>query len=123
MDILFNSLFLETHKKIQIISVKPGVIATPLWEKSIKENVAIQDDKGEFSKEMTYMVNNARKNGKTGLPIEKVVELIEKIVNMQAPKPSYTVGFDARTAELVSRLPQDWINFMLKIGMRLKGLK
>ena len=36
LDILFNSLSLESQ--IPVISVKPGVIATPLWNKSVELN-------------------------------------------------------------------------------------
>ena len=32
LDILFNSLAVESN--IKVVSVKPGVIATPLWDKS-----------------------------------------------------------------------------------------
>ena len=34
MDILFNAFAIENHKNIQVISIKPGVISTPLWQKS-----------------------------------------------------------------------------------------
>ena len=38
LDILFNSFALENKHNIRVISIKPGVIATPLWSKSIREN-------------------------------------------------------------------------------------
>ena len=36
LDILFNSLAVESN--IKVVSVKPGVIATPLWGKSVEIN-------------------------------------------------------------------------------------
>ncbi len=36
LDILFNSMALESNLKV--VSIKPGVIATPLWDKSIELN-------------------------------------------------------------------------------------
>ena len=36
LDILFNSLSVESN--IKVISVKPGVIATPLWGKAVELN-------------------------------------------------------------------------------------
>ena len=123
LDILFNAYELESNHKIKVVSVKPGVIATPLWEKSIELNRdSISNDKS-YEKEMTYMAKNAMKNSKNGLPVERVVEVIQKIVSIENPKSSYTVGFDAKVAEIVSKLPQDWINFLVEVGMKKKGLR
>ena len=55
LDILFNSLLLETKRNIKVVSIKPGVIATPLWNKSIQQNTkSIEGCKG-FENEMAYM--------------------------------------------------------------------
>lgn len=123
LDILFNCMQLETKRNIRIVSVKPGVIATPLWEKSIKNNENEISNTHGFDAEMKYMVANAESNGKNGLPVEKVVDLINEIVMAETPKSSYTVGLDAKVAELISKLPQDWINFIVKAGLKLKLAK
>ena len=39
---------------------------------------------------------------------------------MKSPKPSYTVGFDAKIAEIVSKLPQGIINILVKNGIKSK---
>lgn len=118
LDILFNSMSIESGLKV--VSIKPGVIATPLWQKSIEENNAsIKDCKG-YEKQMEYMVANALKNGKKGLSVDKVVDLIVKVDAMKNPKPSYTVGCDAKIAELISKLPFDVINKIIKLGMKFK---
>ena len=120
LDILFNSIMLETHKNIKIVSVKPGVIATPLWEKSIEENqTSLEDNKG-FEKELDYMINNARKNETYGLDVMRVVKLIAEIDKNPNPKSSYTIGWDAKTAEIISKLPQDIINKLVKHALRSK---
>lgn len=122
MDILFNAFELESNHKVKVISVKPGVIATPLWEKSVELNQdSIANDKS-YEKEMVYMAKNAMKNSKEGLPVVRVVDVINEIVNSKNPKSSYTIGADAKVAELVSRLPQDWINYLIEAGMKKKGL-
>ena len=59
LDILFNSMLLETKRNIKIVSVKPGVIATPLWQKSIDNNKDSIDNPRGFEKEMRFMVKNA----------------------------------------------------------------
>ncbi len=120
MDILFNSMMLETKRNIKVISVKPGVIATPLWEKSIAGNKASIEKSQGFEKEMNYMVKNARKNQIQGLDVSKVVNLIVEVNALDKPKSSYTVGFDAKIAEIISILPYDLQNFLIKKGLSCK---
>ena len=119
LDILFNAMTLESG--LEVVSIKPGVIATPLWKKSIEMNKSsIEDCKG-YENEMKYMVSNALKNGTEGLNVEKVVDLIVKVNGMKNPKPSYTVGRDAKCAELISKLPFDLQNKLIQLGMKYKG--
>ncbi len=123
LDILFNSLEIESNHKVKVISVKPGVIATPLWKKSVEENQDCISDNKKYEKEMLYMMNNAMKNGEKGLSVDKVTNLIQKIAFSKNPKSSYTIGFDAKVAEFVSKLPQDWINNLIDFGLKKKGLR
>lgn len=118
LDILFNAMTLESNLKV--VSIKPGVIATPLWDKSIELNKESINNCKDYDKEMKYMVANAHKNGQNGLNVEKVVDLISKIDLMDNPKPSYTVGKDAMFAELMSKLPFDIQNKLIKFGMKRK---
>jgi len=120
LDILFNSLSIESD--VNVVSVKPGVIATPLWDKSVELNKkAIENCEG-YEKEMKYLVKNAHDNGKNGLSPQRVVDLIAKIDTMKSPKPSYTVGFDAKVASIVSRLPFSTQKFLIKLGLKLKKM-
>ncbi|MDR1169011.1 MAG: SDR family NAD(P)-dependent oxidoreductase [Heliobacteriaceae bacterium] len=119
LDILFNSLYIE--KGIKVVSVKPGVTATALWEKSIDLNKkSIEKAKDGYSAAMEYMLANARKNRTGGLDVRKVADLILKIDACENPKPSYTIGADAKFAEILSKLPQEWINFIVKKGLQCK---
>lgn len=118
LDILFNAMSVESGLKV--VSIKPGVIATPLWDKSVELNKDAINNCTGYDKEMKYMVANAHKNGKEGLSVDKVVNLILKVDKMGNPKPSYTVGFDAKVAEIVSKLPQGIINKLIKEGIKSK---
>ncbi len=118
LDILFNAMALESGLKV--ISIKPGVIATPLWDKSIELNKDAIDGCHGYDKEMKYMIENAHKNGQKGLSVDKVVNTILKVDAMANPKPSYTVGFDAKFAEIVSKFPFAWQNKLIKFGMKRK---
>lgn len=120
LDMFFNSLLIENKKNIQVVSIKPGVIATPLWGKSIEENSKYFDNYGDYSEEMKYVIANAQKNQTKGLSAEKVVDVILKADRAKKPKLSYTVGSDAFIASIFSKLPQGIINKIVKLGMKIK---
>ena len=120
LDILFNSLKIEYGKNIQIISVKPGVIKTPLWEKSIEQNKVLGCESKKYQAEYDFLVKNAQKNSTKGLDVSKVADLAMKIANKKNPKSSYTVGSDAKFAEIFSKLPQDWVNFIVEKSLKMR---
>lgn len=120
LDILFNSLDVELRGSTKFISIKPGVIATPLWEKSIDLNRETLEKDSKYGKEMRYLETNAKENETKGLPVSKVVNLIKKASVIKNPKVSYTVGFDAFAAEIISKLPFTVINKLMKLGLKRK---
>ena len=120
LDILFNSLQVEYGNDIKYVSIKPGVIATPLWNKSIDGNIDLLSKTGKYKKEYEYLVNNAKDNEKIGLDVNKVVNTILKADKSNNPKASYLVGKDAVIASIFSHLPQDIIKNILQIGIKLK---
>lgn len=135
LDILFNSLQVECGGKcelnptqnateacvrdcIKVISVKPGVVKTPIWEKSIENNKNSAGENTKYEKELEFLVKNAKKNSSKGLDAQKVADFIVKIEGLEKPKASYTIGLDAKFAEIMSHLPQDWINFLIKKSIK-----
>ena len=74
----------------------------------------------EYKKELEFVKNNALKNTLKGLPVSKVADLILKIDTLAKPKSSYTIGTDAKFAQILSLLPQDLINKIVKFGMNCK---
>lgn len=119
LDILFNAMSLESGLKV--VSIKPGVIATPLWDKSIELNKNAIEHCDGYEKEMKYLEGNARRNGHRGLKAEQVADFIIKIDNLKNPKPSYTIGKDARVAELFAKLPFGLQNKIVRAGMKLRA--
>lgn len=114
LDILFNSMQLELKNKgIKIISIKPGVVKTPLWDKSIELNKESLNESEKYKREFEFLAKNAQKNNHKGLEPQVVVDLIMKVKNLKSPKPSYTIGRDAKFAEVLSHLPQSFINSII----------
>jgi short-subunit dehydrogenase len=117
LDILFNLMHVEMAGKrpLKIISVKPGVIATPLWKKAIELNKeSMEKARDRYAGEIEYIAESAYKNQTGGLSAEKVVNLILRIDACKHPKPSYTIGADAKIAAIISKLPQKLVNSMVE---------
>lgn len=137
LDILFNSMQVECGGKcgsqsgqnpsnsgnvgnIKVISIKPGVVKTPLWEKSIEGNLDVLGENEKYQKEAEMLMKNAQRNAKRGLSAQKVANLVMKVERLEKPKASYTIGIDAKFAEILSHLPQNWINAIVKKSLKLK---
>ena len=117
LDIFFNAFAIENNRNIKVVSIKPGVIATPIWEKSVKSNLdGIQNISG-YEKELEFIKNNALKNSTKGLDVHKAAEFIKTVSLLKNPKASYTLGKDAKMAQILSLLPQDLINKLVKFGL------
>ena len=123
LDMFFNSFLIENKKNIKVISIKPGVIATPLWEKSVTENTKHLDNCDGYEKEMEFIIANARKNETKGLDIEKVIDTILKADRVKNPKLSYIIGKDSVGAHLISKLPQRLTNKIVKFGLKYRMKK
>lgn len=118
LDILFNSLQIECGENVKVISIKPGVVQTPLWEKSIEGNSNSLNGSEKYQKESEMLKKNAKKNMNKGLTAQEVADFIVKIEGLEKPKPSYTIGKDAKGAEILSHLPQAWINWIIKESIK-----
>ena len=123
LDMFFNSLLIENKRELKIISIKPGVIATPLWGKSVDENSRYINNCTGYEEEMRFLINNEKKNETKGLSVEKVVDVILKADSAKNPKLSYTVGKDAFVAGLISKLPQGVVNRLVKFGLKARVAK
>ena len=123
LDMFFNSLLVENKRNIKVVSIKPGVIATPLWGKSVKENSKYLDNCAGYEKEMDFVINNARKNEEKGLDAARVVDVILKADRAKNPKLSYTVGKDAFSASLLAKLPQILVNNLIRLGLKVRMSK
>ncbi len=120
LDIFFNAFAIENHKNIKVVSVKPGVVATPIWGKSINSNLEYLACCKEYEQELNYIKSNALKNTNKGLKTAQVVNLVTKIDKNKNPKPSYTIGYDAKLASILSLLPQCCINKLVQFALKLR---
>ena len=69
---------------------------------------------------LDFIKRNALKNSAKGLSVSKVADLIIKIDKNKNPKSSYTIGKDAKFAQIMSMLPQGLLNKIIKFGMKYR---
>lgn len=123
LDIIFNSFSLENKNNIKVISIKPAVIKTPIWNKSVDSAKKTLDDLSEnltskYSKEMKALEKNALKNNKKGIDVNKVSNLVLKVIEKENPKLSYNVGVAACVADFASKLPLSFLNKIIRLKLR-----
>lgn len=123
LDIFFNAFSIENHKNIKVVSIKPGVIATPIWEKSVESNEKVMTDCAGYEKEMEFLKRNALKNTNRGLDVVYAANFIKNIALTKHPKASYTLGKDAKFAQLMSYLPCSMVNSLVKFGLKMRMKK
>ncbi|MBD0258621.1 MAG: SDR family oxidoreductase [Cytophagales bacterium] len=127
LEALSDSLRVELSPwRIPVSVVEPGVINTPIWQKSLASNAGILDampaeSQALYGREVAAMQAFAR--SAKGLEPEAVARVVTRALTAVRPKTRYVVGVDARLGVLLSRLPdrmRDWVllNRLRQLGKR-----
>ncbi len=112
---------------IQVISLAPGAVRTPIWNKSFK---LLQEAFSRMPEEASVYYGplvDAWKNrsndvkGESGMPVEVMTEAIERALTAPNPKPRYFIGKEARTIHFLTRLTSPrWMDGFVKRMLKLK---
>lgn len=103
---------------IEVITVQPGAIATPIWEKSLRsadEIAAALPPEGWqlYGRNLNLLLDTVKKTGERGIPPVKVSQAVVHALTARRPKTRYLVGADARLGAFLARcLPdrlRDWL--------------
>lgn len=123
-EILFNALNLECKKSnVKIVTIRPGVVKTPIWDKAISYNEKILEKIDQqllikYEKELKVLKQNAKKNNIDGLEGFQIAELVFKIIKNDKVKSVYNIGLDSKCANFLSKLPQDFVNNIVRSKLR-----
>jgi NAD(P)-dependent dehydrogenase (short-subunit alcohol dehydrogenase family) len=95
---------------IKCITVRPGVIKTPIWEKSSINaknliHAGTDEECGNYSDILSKFSKIAGKIAKKGSEPEEVAKVIHKIIKINNPCKSYYVGRDALMLSFITKLP------------------
>lgn len=118
LEAMSDALRMELHPTgIKVILIEPGVIATPIWEKS--SHKALQLAEGLSPQILDYyqkpyqvleeMTQQFNAKGLSPLDVAKVIALA---LSVKHPKHRYLIGSDAKMRAMSLMLPtslQDWL--------------
>ncbi|MBV7339096.1 SDR family oxidoreductase [Chloroflexi bacterium TSY] len=116
LEALSDALRLELRPAgIRVVSIEPGPIATPIWEKSLAAAQAMRQALPPIAEEnygpaLDFMLKQIRPN--QGIPAIEVAQVVEKAITRQRPRARYLVGPGAWVPVLMSHLPtrlRDWL--------------
>jgi NAD(P)-dependent dehydrogenase (short-subunit alcohol dehydrogenase family) len=97
---------------VRVVSIEPGGIATPIWDKGLEEGRRITADMSEdaarrYAKLIPAVTAAAERLAREGLPPEAVAEVVGRAVTARRPRARYVVGRDAKIQSIAARLLPD----------------
>lgn len=96
---------------IHVSIVEPGVIATPIWERSLDMgNRNLEASPPELTTYYGRLLDRVRARiarGMGGLPPDDVAQVVERALEATRPRTRYLVGTDARLRALMQSLLPD----------------
>lgn len=106
---------------IDAIAVGPGSVRTPIWDKAEKDNEDGQYASSDWAEPLKVFEETMLTGGKTGLPPEKIAEVVEHALSSPKPKARYAPVPDKLTNfTIASRLPKRWLDAVFIKRFKLK---
>ena len=97
---------------VRVISVEPGGIATPIWDKGLDDGRRIMAGMPEeaarrYARLIPAVTKVAERLARDGLPPGAVAEVVGKAITSPRPRARYVVGRDAKVQAIAARLLPD----------------
>jgi NAD(P)-dependent dehydrogenase (short-subunit alcohol dehydrogenase family) len=97
---------------VHVVSVEPGGIATPVWDKSRAEAdrmVAAMpaDARRRYERLIAGILHQAERMARDGLPPEVVAEVVGDALTARRPRTRYVIGREAKALAALARLLPD----------------
>jgi NAD(P)-dependent dehydrogenase (short-subunit alcohol dehydrogenase family) len=97
---------------VQVVSVEPGAIATPVWQKSRADADRMiaalpADVRRRYDGLIAGILHHGERLARDGLPPEAVAEVVGVALTTRRPRTRYVVGREARAQALFARLLPD----------------
>lgn len=103
---------------IQVAIIEPGVINTPIWEKSLKAATALEPHLPPkmlelYGRALEILKTETQKAGQRGIPPEHVAQAVLHALTSSKSKTRYLIGCDARLRALFNHLPDRWQDWLI----------
>lgn len=108
---------------IDAIAIGPGSVRTPIWDKAEKDNAQGPYDGTDYAAPLKIFEETMLNGGRTGLPPEKIAEVVEKALCDPRPKARYAPVPDKLTNFTIpTRLPKRVLDriFISRFGLKKK---
>jgi len=120
LEALTDSLRVELRPwGIEVISIQPGAIVTPIWEKSVARAEQILNDFPDeadnlYGPRLAALRQTVLKTGQNGIPAVEVAKVVARALTTKRPKTRYLVGRDAKMGTiLIKLLPDRWRDWLI----------
>ena len=95
---------------IQVVSIEPGAVATPIWETGIETADRLlaqlpERARAYYATAISRKKSEAEHSAKFGIPAERVAKVIERALTARRPRTRYAVGPDGKLGAGLARLP------------------
>ncbi len=97
---------------IEVSVIKPGTIATPIWDKGVASGDELEaalppEAKRDYGPLIATVRTASEEGARTGLPPDAVAKDVAHALTARKPKTRYLVGREAKSRELAARLLPD----------------
>jgi NAD(P)-dependent dehydrogenase (short-subunit alcohol dehydrogenase family) len=97
---------------VHVVSIEPGGIATPIWDKGMDDARRITGDMSaeqqrRYAGVIAGVTKIVERLAREGLPPEAVAEVVGRAATARRPRARYVVGRDAKIQALAARLLPD----------------
>jgi NAD(P)-dependent dehydrogenase (short-subunit alcohol dehydrogenase family) len=123
VEAITDALRMELHPwGISVSIVEPGAVATPIWEKSLREVDTLRvrvapEQYGLYRGLMDVIREEAGESVRKGAPVAAVVKAVEHAMTARRPRTRYVVGRDARLWLMLNLLPDRWRDRLILLRM------
>ena len=110
---------------IRVVLLEPGSIATPIWRKGRDDYQArlagmSEEQQAAYGAAIERMKNATRDLARSGIPAERVAEVIEHALEIANPKARYVIGRRARLQAAMAHLPDRLKDALIARMLRLR---
>ena len=113
-DSLRRELFMH---KVDVVLIEPGSIHTPMWDKAKEAHSYLNE---EYDRIRSFKERIIQHNLASALPVEKVANVVLNAVRNKQVRNRYLVKSGAWKFKLLKRLPDSWVDKMIKRTLRKK---